>query len=98
MASASTQLYTENFVEAVQRLDANDITALFLLNTKTGVKIGDNGATSISNSLIKNTSLTDLNLHYNSIGDKGATSISNSLITNTSLTDLHLHYNSIFYF
>jgi len=44
---------------------------------------------------IKNTSLTHLDLHSNSISDNGATSISNSLIKNTSLTYLDISTNSI---
>jgi len=63
MASKSSSLGTGNFVEAVQRLDANDITELSM----GGAFIQDKGATSISNSLIKNTSLTHLNLGANSI-------------------------------
>jgi len=52
-------LSTNNVVEAVQRLDANDITDLFLVDPITmRATVGDEGAKSLSNSLIKNTSLT----------------------------------------
>jgi len=96
MASKSTsldpKLYTDNVVEAVQRLDANEITELLVW--KSG-GIRDSGATSISNSLIKNTSLTHLDLQYNKFSDSGATSISHALIKNTSLIHLDLSSNSI---
>ncbi|XP_044178511.1 protein NLRC3-like isoform X2 [Acropora millepora] len=42
-----------------------------------------------------NTSLTSLDLRYNSIGDEGASSLSEALRVNTSLTSLDLRYNSI---
>jgi len=92
MASKSTHLHTHNMIEALQRLDANDIAALSLFSY---AEIGESGATSISNSLIKNTSLTHLDLERNEISPSGATSISNTLIKNTSLTHLDLSSNSI---
>jgi len=91
MASINTKLVTHNVVEAVHRIDANDVTELYM-----GLAgIDDKGATSISHSLIKNTSLTHLYLAGNSIRANGATSISNSLLKNTSLTHLDLAGNSV---
>ena len=37
-----------------------------------------------------NTSLTDINLHYNNIGDEGAKAIGEALKVNTSLTGINL--------
>jgi len=93
MESKSTKLNTINLSEAIQRLDTNDITELCVGGVYN--LIGEKGATKISNSLIKNTSLTHLTLFYNSIHDSGATKISNSLIKNTSLTHLNLSLNGI---
>jgi len=71
MASKSTILNTRDVVEAVQRLDANDITELRVYNS-----ISDNGVTALSNSLIKNTSLTYLNLTTNPIKDEAVLKLS----------------------
>jgi len=90
-SSKSTKLKTKFEAEALQRLDANDITELDLWHAY----FRDEGATSISNALIKNTSLTHLDLGGNRISDFGAISISNSLMKNTSLTHLSLLNNSI---
>ena len=60
--------------------------------------IGDEGAAKISESLMINTTLTELYLHGglftgNKIGAEGAAKISESLMTNTTLTKLDLSGN-----
>jgi len=57
--------------------------------------ITDSGATTISNALLINTSLTFINIGVNLITELGATSLSNSLIKNTSLKQLELEGNNI---
>jgi len=57
--------------------------------------IGDEGATKVSESLMTNTTLTELYLRSNKIGVEGAAKISESLMINTTLTTLNLNYNSV---
>ena len=49
----------------------------------------------LSKALSVNSSLTNLDLSYNSIGDSGAASLSQALAVNSSLTNLSLNLNSI---
>ena len=59
------------------------------------VFIGWAGASSLSQALTTNTSLTSLYLRYNSIGAAGASSLSQALTVNSSLTSLYLLANCI---
>ena len=58
-----------------------DSTSLYL----SGNSIGDAGASSLSQALTTNTSLTSLYLRYNRIGDAGASSLSQALTANSFL-------------
>ena len=55
------------------------------------VKIGDSGASSLSEALKVNSSLTQLNLRDNSIGDSGAKSLSDAMESNITITELDIH-------
>ena len=52
--------------------------------------IGDSGASSLSQALATNSSLTSLDLRVNSIGVSGATSLSQASAANPSLTILYV--------
>ncbi|KAG0196550.1 hypothetical protein BGX28_009996, partial [Mortierella sp. GBA30] len=54
-----------------------------------------NGAVALSEALKINSTVTTLNLSYNSIGDNGAVALSEALKTNSTLTTLDLRNNSI---
>ena len=58
--------------------------------------IGDEGASSLSEALRVNTSLTSLDLRYNSIGGEVASSLSEALRVNTSRTSLELTDGSVY--
>jgi len=61
MTSKNTVFKIENMPYALQRMHRNDITTLSFY----GAYIGDDGAISVSCSLIKNTLLTHLDLNNN---------------------------------
>ncbi|GBG16220.1 Nucleotide-binding oligomerization domain-containing protein 1, partial [Hondaea fermentalgiana] len=48
-------------------------------------EIGDEGATALTNALVKNESLQSLDLNSSNIGDEGATALANALVKNESL-------------
>ena len=75
-----------------KRLDLSFVTKLDL---SFGGLPCDVGCVSLSQALTVNSSLTNLDLSWNSIGDTGAESLSQALTVNSSLTNLNLIGNSI---
>ncbi|XP_068756016.1 NLR family CARD domain-containing protein 3-like, partial [Montipora capricornis] len=82
----SENLYTKLAYTLGKSLDLTEIP--IYLGSRTRIA-------AFSQAVAVNTSLTTLDLSYNSIGDEGATSLSQALAVNTSLTTLDLSRNSI---
>ncbi|EKX52708.1 hypothetical protein GUITHDRAFT_133732 [Guillardia theta CCMP2712] len=78
---------------AVKRLSRND--KMFTDLTLAWALIADDGCRQLSTSLIFNTVLTRLDLHYNDITQIGATSLAQMLKRNFTLVTLDLSYNSV---
>jgi hypothetical protein len=55
----------------------------------------EGGAQAIAAVLRVNTTLTNLDLHYNQLGDGGGQAIASALRVNTTLTNLNLEYNEL---
>lgn len=75
----------------MRELRADELTVLDL-STK---DLGPTEARVLGGLLVANTSLTDLNLHFNLIGDEGCVALAYALRFNASLTSLYLDDNSI---
>ncbi|XP_068699944.1 protein NLRC3-like isoform X5 [Montipora foliosa] len=84
--TSSENLYTKLAYTFGKSLDLTEI----LIDFTSGTNIA-----AFSQALTVNTSLTTLDLTWNSIGDEGASSLSQALAVNTSLTTLNLLCNSI---
>jgi len=78
---------------AVKRLSKND--KLYTDLTLAWALIADDGCRQLSTSLLLNTVLTRLDLHYNDITPIGATSLAQMLKRNFTLASLDLSYNSV---
>ncbi|XP_068753925.1 nucleotide-binding oligomerization domain-containing protein 2-like [Montipora capricornis] len=84
--TCSENLYTKLAYTFGKSLDLTEI----LIDLTSGTNIA-----AFSQALTVNTSLTTLDLTWNSIGDEDASSLSQALAVNTSLTTLDLTWNSI---